>query len=574
MARKNVFIAQQPETYDAIVVGSGISGGFAAKELCEKGLKTLVLERGRNVEHGTDYVTEHKKNWEFEHRGRGYPERYREEYHVQQRCYAFGEATEHFFINDKENPYIPVRPFTWIRGNHVGGRSLMWARQCYRWSDIDFTANAADGVEIDWPIRYADIAPWYDYVEAFVGISGQAEGVASCPDGQFLPPMPLNYVEQIVKEGIERSFPERVMTIGRCAVLTREHHGRAACHYCGPCQRGCSTGSFFSSLSATLPAAQATANLTLRPHSNVHSVIYDEEKGRAVGVRVVDYVTREMIEFHARVIFLCASTLGTTQIMLNSTSNRFPDGLGNDSGALGHYLMDHHFVLGASGDMPGHEHMYYRGRRPNGIYIPRFRNVSAATKRTDYLRGFGYQGGAGRPTWRRGVPGFGADLKNALRQPGPWRMNLEAYGEMLPDYNNYVALDPDRVDAWGIPLLRIQCEIGENELSMRNDMVEAAVEMLNAAGAQNIQPFDYYVAGGYGAEAGLSIHEMGTARMGRDPRTSVLNGHNQCHAVPNVFVTDGACMTSSACQNPSITYMALTARAADYAVRELNRLNL
>lgn len=574
MVNKDVHVRRRRESFDAIVVGSGITGGWAAKELCEKGLKTLVLERGRNVEHGKDYITEHLAPWDFPLRGRGDRKRYEDEYQVQSRCYAFGEHSEHFFINDKENPYIAVKPFTWIRGNHVGGRSLMWGRQCYRWSDIDFEANAIDGVGVDWPIRYKDIAPWYDYVEKFVGISGQPEGLEQVPDGQFLPPMALNHVEQVVKQGMENAFPDRRLTIGRVAVLTEAHNGRAPCHYCGICHRGCSSGSYFSSLSATLPAASATGNLTLRPNSNVHSVIYDQETGRATGVRVVDYLTREMIEYECSIIFMCASTLGSTQVLLNSTSDRFPEGMGNDSGALGRYLMDHHFQIGASGQMPGHEDKYYVGSRPNGIYVPRFRNISASSKRSDYLRGFGYQGSASRASWGRPVAGFGKDFKHALREPGPWEMRFHAFGECLPQASNFVELDPDQTDDWGIPLLRISCEWGENEMSMRNDMGEAAAEMLDAAGATNISIFNNFAEDDVGAEPGLGIHEMGTARMGRDPQTSVLNGRNQLHSVPNVFVTDGACMTSSACQNPSITYMALTARAASFAVEELKRRNI
>ncbi len=574
MRKKRVNVARQAETYDAIVIGSGISGGYAAKELTEKGLKTLVLDRGRPLEHVAGYVTEHKKDWEFEHRGQGFPERYLKDFPVQSRTYAFGEATEHMFLKDSESPYVEVNPFTWIRGGRVGGRSLLWARQCYRWSEMDFEANARDGVEIDWPIRYEDIAPWYDYVEKFVGISGQAEGVASCPDGQFLPPMPMNRVERLVKEGIEQTFPERKMTIGRAAIATVPHNGRGPCHYCGPCQRGCSPGAYFSSLSATLPAAQATGNLTLRANSIVHSIIYDEETDRAVGVRVIDAETREALEFTGRILFVCASALASAHILLNSKTPRFSDGLANSSGALGHYLMDHHFQIGASATFEGYEDTYYVGNRPNGIYIPRFRNVSAATRRRDYLRGFGYQGGAERPSWDRPVKGFGAGLKEALRTPGPWEMSLEAFGETLPRYDNYIDLDPEQVDPYGIPLIRINCTWGDNEKAMRKDMAQAAAEMLEAAGGKEVAVFDNERADGYGAEPGLGIHEMGTARMGRDPRTSVLNAHNQCHDVSNVFVTDGACMTSAACQNPSITYMALTARAADYAVAELKRGNL
>ena len=572
MVRKNVFVAQQAQEYDAIVVGSGITGGWAAKELTEKGLKTLLLERGRGVEHGTDYVTEHKKPWDFDYRGRGERELYETEYAVQQTCYAFDEATKQFFVNDKENPYTtdPDKPFLWIRGYHLGGRSLTWGRQCYRWSDLDFEANARDGYGVDWPIRYADIEPWYDYVESFAGISGQAEGLPQLPDGPFLPPMEMNAGEVFIKEGIEKAFPDRRMTIGRAAVLTQPHNGRAPCHYCGPCQRGCSTGSYFSSLSATLPAAEVTGNLTIRADSIVHSIIYDEEQGKATGVRVLDANTREEQEFYGKIIFLCASTLGTAQIMLNSTSNRFPNGFANDSGALGHYLMDHPYLAGATAEMPDLNDRYYVGNRPNGIYVPRFRNIQGGPQHPDFLRGYGYQGSASRPSWGRGtsMPGIGADFKRQLRDPGTWQMWIGGWGEHLPEYDNYVELDPDVTDAWGIPALRINCVWRDNEANMKKDMAEQAVAMLDAAGATNIQPFNI------DAPPGFCIHEMGTARMGRDPETSVLNAHNQCHSVPNVFVTDGACMTSSACQNPSITYMALTARAAAFAVDELKKMNL
>ena len=560
--------------FDAIVVGSGITGGLAAKELCEKGLKTLVLERGRSLIHGADYITEHKQNWEFEARNSKGSRQHNQTFKVQSRTYAFGEHTEHFFINDRENPYVEAQPFTWIRADVVGGRSLLWGRQCYRWSELDFEANARDGIGIDWPIRYADIAPWYDYVEQFVGISGQAEGVESCPDGVFLPPMALNKGEQVMREAIARAFDDRILTIGRSAVLTRPHNGRGACHYCGPCHRGCTPGAYFSSLSATLPAAERTGHLTLRPNSVVHSVQYDQEQGRATGVRYIDRTTGEWHEANARIVFMCASALATTQILLNSKSQRFPEGLGNDSGVLGHYLMDHHFQTGASGELPGLEDHYYRGSRPNGIYVPRFRNVSSLTRRQDYVRGFGYQGEAFRPSWGRPVRGFGSELKAALRNPGPWKMQFEAFGEALPVYENHVALDDEVTDQWGIPALRISCSWTENEMAMRKDMQQAAMEMLDAAGAKDIEAYDNFVDQGLGAEPGLGIHEMGTARMGRDPATSILNRHNQIHSVPNVWVTDGACMTSSACQNPSITYMALTARAADYAVEEMKKLNL
>ena len=566
-------IAPQRETYDAIVVGSGITGGWAAKELTEKGLNTLVLERGPSVEHGADYVTEHKPSWEFEFRGQGDKARYADEYEVQRKCYAFGSATEHFFVNDKKNPYVQEEPFTWIRGYHLGGRSLTWGRQCYRWSDLDFTANAREGIAVDWPIRYADIAPWYDYVEKHVGISGRKEGLPQLPDGSFLPPMKMNAAEKQVKAGIESAYDDRMMTIGRAAVLTepKPDQGRAACHYCGPRQRGCSVGAYFSSLSSTLPAARATGNMTLECDSIVHSVKYDPEQDRATGVRVIDRKTRETREYEGRVVFLCASTLGSTQILLNSATSRFPNGLANSSGALGKYLMDHAFRAGASGTVPGLGDTYSRGHRPTGIYIPRFRNLSGQDSDVDFLRGYGCQGGASRPGWGRslGAEGFGADFKHRLRDPGPWQMGVGGWGEMLPREDNYVELDDDKTDAWGIPQLRVNCSFGKNEQRMREDMATELAKTLEAAGCTDVEP---YV--NEDAAPGLCIHEMGTARMGRDPDTSVLNKWNQTHDVENLFVTDGSCMTSSACQNPSITYMALTARAVDYAVKEMKRDNL
>jgi choline dehydrogenase-like flavoprotein len=563
-------MADTQTTYDAIVVGSGISGGWAAKELAEKGLKTLVLERGRFVEHGKDYISEHMPDYELPYRGWGDRKLYEKEYPIQRECYAFGEATRHFFVNDSRNVYKfdEDKPFWWIRGYHLGGRSLMWARQTYRWSDLDFEANARDGYGVDWPIRYADIAPWYDYVEEFAGISGQAEGYPQIPDGKFLPPMELNCVERAVRERLEQKFTDRRMTIGRCAVLTRDHNGRYACHYCGPCHRGCSTGSYFSSLSATLPAAVKTGNLTIRPFSIAHSVMYDETLDRATGVRVVDAETKEVLEFKSKLVFLCASCLGSTHILLNSKTPRFPDGLANSSGALGHYLMDHVMRSGAYGFMPGFEGETYSGNRPNGTYIPRFVNVT--DEHPDFLRGYAFQGGAFRLGWDRGTmtPGLGADLKRSLRDPGPWMMTVSGFGECLPRYENHVDLDPDEVDEWGIPVLRVHCEWGENEWALKRDAAITGAEMLDAAGCVEVGTFER------DSPPGLTIHEMGTVRMGKDPKTSVLNGWNQAHDVPNLFVTDGASMASTACQNPSITYMALTARACDYAVGELKRLNI
>ncbi|NNE36241.1 MAG: GMC family oxidoreductase [Rhodothermales bacterium] len=564
----------QKVQYDAIVVGSGISGGWAAKELCEKGLKTLVLERGRNVEHVKDYITEHQQPWEAKHRGRAVPpDEAATEWKVQSRTYAFRETTKHFFMNDRTNPYEEVAPFTFIRGDQVGGRSLMWGRQSYRWSDLDFEANALDGHGVDWPIRYKDLEPWYGYVERFIGISGKAEGLPQLPDSEFLPHMEFNAAEKLFKHGVESRFPDRHVINGRVAVLTRPHNGRGACHYCGPCEQGCSVGAYFSSQSSTLPAAAATGNLTLRPNSLVHSVIYDEDTDRATGVRVIDTRTKEMEEVHARVIFLNASTLGTTQILLNTKTPRFSTGLGNSSGALGHYLMDHHYQLGAYGVMAEADDRYYVGNRPNGIYLARFRNLGdRASQQSDYVRGFGFQGSADRPSWERGLDtnDFGADFKHSLRDPGSWSLWLGAWAEALPRRDNTVELSSE-TDAYGLPQLRINCTWGENELAMRKDIMVVTEEMMDAAGATDVSLFNNYKEGELGAEPGLCIHEMGTARMGKDPKSSVLNGFNQMHDVPNVFVTDGACMASSACQNPSLTYMAITARACDYAVGLLQR---
>ena len=576
MESKQVHVARPPEPYDAIVVGSGIAGGWAAKELCERGLRTLVLERGRPVEHGKDYITEHQPPWAFPHRGRLDPRLLEEHYRIQRRTGFLDETNLHFFLRDSAIPYVEEQPFTWVRGNQVGGKSLTWGRYCFRISDLDFEANQREGLGADWPIRYADIAPWYTHVERFAGISGEPLGLPHLPDGAFQQPIPLNVVELDLRRRIEARYPERRLTIARAAVLTEPLPGRLPCHYCGPCWRGCSTGSYFSSQSSTLPAAVATGNLTLRPHSVVHSIIYDERQHGAVGVRVVDAETKEMLEYRARIIFLCASTLGSTQVLLNSRSPRFPGGLGASSGVLGHYLMDHHFQVGATGEVEGFEDRYYYGNRPVGFYIPRYRNISPETTMDTFVRGYGIEGEAYRPSWPRGseIPGFGIELKSRLRDPGPWLVSMTGFGETLPQYENHVRLDPDRVDAYGIPLLRIRCTWGENELAMRRDMAASMAEMLERCGLKQVQPFDGHVEGGLGAEPGLGIHEMGTARMGRDPKTSVLNPFNQVWDAPNVFVTDGACMVSAPCQNPSITYMALTARAATHAVDELKRGNL
>ena len=555
-------------TYDAIVIGSGITGGWAAKELTEKGLKTLVLERGRNVEHIKDYPTANLPPWNFQHRGFD-TRATKDQYPVQCTNYAFNESTMHFYVNDRENPFSHPenKPFRWIRGYQVGGKSLLWGRETYRFSDLDFEANLRDGAGVDWPIRYKDIAPWYDYVEKFVGISGSRENITQLPDGQFLPPMEMNCVEQEVKINIEKHWSDRKLIMGRGAHLTKTHHGRGPCQHRNNCERGCPYGGYFSSNSATLPVAQTTGNLTMRPFSIVHSVIHDEKKDKATGVRVLDAETRNMQEFYARIIFMNASTLNTTWILLNSATPRFSDGLANSSGVLGHYLMDHHKNLGAEGTWEGYEDRMDFGYRPILLTIPRFRNVKE--QHPDFIRGYQIYGSANRDGWwRQSEPGFGANYKKEISKPGPWKMNLSAYGECLPYYENKVEMNHEVKDKWGLPTLKISCVFKENEQAMRKDMLAQSVEMLEVAGLKDVTPVDGENIPGF------SIHEMGTARMGRDPKTSVLNKHNQCHDIPNLFITDGAAMTLSACQNPSLTYMALTARACDYAVREMKKGNL
>jgi choline dehydrogenase-like flavoprotein len=556
--------------YDAIVVGSGISGGWAAKELTEKGLKVLMLERGRNLEHARDYVNEHKEVWEFPHRDQRTRQMV-EDFPVLRRDYPLNESTMGMWVNEKESPYEEVQRFDWYRSYQVGGRSLLWARQSYRLNRMDFEANEKEGIAVDWPIRYDDMAPWYDYVEGFAGISGSKEGLDVLPDGNFLPPMALNCVEKDIAERIKAHFnDERRMIIGRVANLTeaRPEQNRTACQYRNRCWRGCSFGAFFSTQSATLPAAMATGNLTLRPWSIVNRLIYDKDAKRATGVEIIDAETNEVIEYKAKIIFLNASSFNSTWILMNSATDVWPDGLGSSSGELGHNVMDHHFRLGASGRVEGYEDKYYYGRRPNGIYIPRFRNVG--NDQRDYVRGFGYQGSASRTGWSRNIGELhvGADLKDALITPGDWRIGLTGFGEMLPHHDNRIYLNREKTDKWGLPILAMDVSIRANEIAMRKDMIGDAVEMLEAAGVKGVFGADS------GDSPGMGIHEMGTARMGRDPRTSVLNEFNQVWDAPNVFVTDGACMTSASCVNPSLTYMALTARAADYAVQELKRGNL
>jgi choline dehydrogenase-like flavoprotein len=559
-------------TYDAIVIGSGVTGGWASKELTEKGLKVLMLEKGHQLEHVTGYEYAMKDPWQTKYNGRLTMEQ-KETHPKLMRDYPYNEMTETYWMKDIDSNYKEVKRFDWYRPNIVGGKSIMWGRQSYRLSDIDFDANAKDGIAVDWPIRYKDVAPWYSYVEKVVGISGEALNLPQLPDSEFLPPMEMYCVEKEVRKRIEKNFPGRTMTIGRVANLSKAAQaqlgiGRAPCQYRNKCSLGCPYGAYFSTQSCTLPYAAKTGRLTLRPDSVVTEIIYDENQKRATGVRVIDAVTLQAREYFAKVIFVCGSALGSTAIMLNSKSNRFPNGIGNDSEQLGHNLMDHHFRIGASGDWEGDLDKYYIGRRANGIYVPRYRNIG--NDKRDYLRGFGYQGGGSRQNWQRNIAelSFGADYKEELTKPGPWTMGLGGFGETLPYYENRMYLDKNEKDKWGMPLVVFDAELKENEKKMRVDMMNDAKEMLESAGVKNVKAYDR------GSYLGMAIHEMGTARMGRDPKTSVLNGNNQMHGVKNVFVTDGACMTSASCVNPSLTYMALTARAADFAVKEMKRKSI
>jgi len=557
-------------TYDAIIVGSGITGGWAAKELTEKGLNVLVLEAGRTIEPGTDYV-EHKPIWELQYRNWDNRDLRQKTQPVQREVYyACDEYSSKFFVSDVENPYTNVEgtKFSWIRGRQVGGKSITWGRQSYRWSDLDFEANLKEGIAIDWPVRYAEMEPWYGYVEDFAGISGQAEGLPQLPDSHFLPPMEMNCAEIMFRDGLKSHYDDRILTIGRTAILTQVHKGRAACHYCGVCHRGCITQSYFSSLNSTLPAAMKTKKLTIRPYSVVQSLAFDSKTRKISGVHVIDAKTKETMEFHARIYFLNAATLESTRILLNSATSEFPDGLCNGSGELGHNLMDHHMGAGASAIMPGHEDKAPFGNRPNGIYLPRFRNVKVKEK--DFVRGYGYQGGGSREGWNRGTTmvGIGADFKNALKTPGSWRMSLGGFGECLPYHENFVKVNKEKVDAWGIPTLTIDCKFRDNEHTMSKDIAVQAAEMLAAAGGREVSMYQDI------STPGLGIHEMGTARMGRDPKTSVLNGNNQAWDAKNLFMTDGACMASASCVNPSLTYMALTARACDFAVNSMKKNEL
>lgn len=561
-------MANPNEQYDAIVVGSGISGGWAAKELCENGLKTLVLERGRMVEHIKDYHTMNMDPWDFKYKGTPTLEDQKTQLKQSRSGYTTAEPHRHFFVNDLEHPYNETKRFDWLRGYHVGGRSLVWGRQSYRLSDIDFEANKKEGIAVDWPVRYKDIAPWYDKVEEFIGVSGELLGLPQLPDGKFCPPMELNCAETDLKDKMANTYTDgRVLTIGRTAHITGDgkFEGRAKCQFRDRCMRGCPYGGYFSSNSSTLPAAKKTGNLTIRPHSIVSQVIYDEATGTASGVEVIDTETQEKVVFNAKVIFLCASAIASAAILMQSKSDRFPNGMGNDSGELGHNIMDHHFKAGAWATVEGFEDQHYKGRRPNGIYIPRFRNLGGETDQKNFKRGYGYQGGARRSHYEEMVAelAYGKELKESVIKPGKWRMLLLGFGECLPYHENKMTLDYDKLDQWGLPTVTFDAEWKENEYEMRKDMVAQAIDMLEKAGYSDIDPWDDPGA------PGLGIHEMGTARMGKDPKTSVLNGNNQIHTVPNVYVTDGSFMTSASCVNPSLSYMAFTARAAQHAAQQL-----
>ena len=555
-------------TYDAIVVGSGISGGWAAKELTEKGLKVLMLERGRDIEHVKDYVNANKEAWDYPHRG-GRTQQMIKDYPALKRDYPLNETNLDYWASDKDSPYTEIKRFDWFRGYHVGGRSLMWGRQSYRWSDFDFEANLKDGIAIDWPVRYKDIAPWYDYVEKFAGISGSKDGLPQLPDGHFMPAMDMNIVEKDVSARMNKHYnSNRKMIIGRTANITEPLPGRTNCQYRDKCWLGCPFGAYFSTQSSTLPAARATGNLTLRPWSIVTKVLYDKDKKRATGVEVLDAEDNKTYIYNAKIIFLNASTLNSAWVLMNSATDVWEGGLGSSSGELGHNIMDHHLGVGASGMVEGFEDKYLFGRRANGIYIPRYRNLFGDKR--DYLRGFGYQGGAGRDGWGRNIPelNIGGGFKDALCEPGSWSMGIGGFGETLPYHENKITLDKTKKDKWGLNVLAMDIEYKENEKKMRIDMQKDAEEMLTIAGVKNVNGWT-----GDGT-LGRGIHEMGSARMGKNDTTSVLNSFNQVWDAPNVFVTDGSFMASAACQNPSLTYMAFTARAADHAISELKKMNL
>ncbi|MCF8274443.1 MAG: GMC family oxidoreductase [Flavobacteriaceae bacterium] len=555
------------KVYDAIVIGTGISGGWAAKELCENGLKTLVLERGRMVEHIKDYPTANLDTWDFKYRTKSSVEDVKKQYKQHRTGFVTNETTKHWFVNDFEHPYDEEKRFDWIRGYHVGGRSITWGRQALRMSDLDFEANKKENIGIDWPIRYKDIEPWYTKVEKFIGVCGENLGLPHLPDGHFTTPMELNCVETEFRNQIKKNYSDRHLTIGRFANKTGhlQHEGRGNCVFRNRCMRGCPIGGYFSSNASTLPAANKTGNMTLRVNSIVCEIVYDESLKLATGVKIIDSITKEKIEFSAKIIFCCASTVATTSILMQSKSERFPDGLGNDSGVLGHNLMDHHFRVGARATYNGFEKKYYKGSRPASFHIPRFRNLKSNPSEQIFLRGYSFQGSASRKDWRSAITelSFGEELKNEIMEPGPWQIGITGFGECLPYHDNKMTLNYNKLDAWGLPTVVFDAEFKENEKLMRTDMQKEAINMLTIAGFSNVIGFDEP------CHPGHAIHEMGTARMGDSPKTSILNKYNQIHTVKNVYVTDGSCMTSSGNQNPSLTYMALTARAVNHAIKQI-----
>ncbi|MHA7941611.1 GMC oxidoreductase [Formosa sp. 3Alg 14/1] len=555
--------------FDAIVIGTGISGGWAAKELCENGLKTLVLERGRMVEHG-EYPTAEKDDWEFEHRGQATTEDIKKQEKQNRTGFVTKEAYKHWFVDDLKHPYNEEKRFDWIRGYHVGGRSLTWGRQALRFSDIDFEANKKENIGVDWPIRYKDIDPWYTRVEKFIGVCGEKLGLPQLPDGYFSPAMELNVVEKHFRSEITKAYDNRTLTMGRFVNLTGDvkHEGRYNCAYRNRCMRGCPLGAYFSSNSSTLPAAERTGNMTLRVNSVVYEIVYDDKTKKATGVKIIDAITKEKIEYKAKVIFCCASAIASTSILLQSKSERFPNGMGNDSGELGRNLMDHHFRVGATAETDKFSDVSYINNRPTSFHVPRFRNIGdSEDSKNKFLRGYSFQGSASRTDWKRGIKelSYGKDVKDELLKPGTWRIGMVGFGECLPYHENKMTLNYEKKDEWGLPTVTFDAEFKENEMLMREDMLKEAIKMLTQAGFKNVKGYNHTES----LWLGHAIHEMGTARMGRDPKTSVLNEFNQVHAVPNVYVTDGACMTSSANQNPSLTYMALSARAANHAATQI-----
>ena len=563
---------QEQESYDAIVVGTGISGGWAAKELCENGLKTLILERGPMVNHIEDYTTAHLDPWDLPHQGQIPSVEQAKQIKQARTGYTTRPEHRHWFVNDLEHPYNEIKRFDWMRGYQVGGRSITWGRHSYRFNEMDFKANITDGHGVDWPVRYKDIAPWYDKVESYIGVTGELLGLPQLPDGQFEPMMELNCAEQHVRERVAEQYDDRVITAGRVAHINsdKEYEGRVRCQFRNRCMRGCPFGAYFSSLSSTLPAAERTGNLTMRPDSIVHEIMYDADTQKATGVKVIDRETKETYEFKAKIIFLCASAIASTAILMQSKSDRFPNGMGNDSDQLGRNLMDHHLGAGAQGKLAGYEDKYYKGRKPGGIYIPRFRNIGGASNTDQFVRGYGYQGGGSRSNWEETIAevSFGKGLKEAILKPGGWQFGISGFGEVLPYEDNRMTLDYKKTDGWGLPTVTFDAEFKENEWKMREDIKEQAYDMLTKAGLFDVEIYDDPKA------LGIGIHEMGTARMGRDPKSSILNGYNQVHTVKNVYVTDGAFMTSASCVNPSLTYMAFSARAANHAAEQFKKGNI